>query len=338
MEDRCHAEDQRRLGICSPQERTSGFTLVELLVVIAIIGILIALLLPAVQAAREAARRVHCRNNMKQIGLAMHSYHDAHKVFPPGAIWTGVYIDWFGAHHRTNWALALLPHMEEQTLYDQYDQRVDNSDPINQPVVEAYVATHSCPSEIDSGDESIVPLNGSAVPRQTRYQYGSYRGVAGRSELPYTMGTGDKGHWLHYMGWRNMPTEWRGVFHYNAPGIRQCESFRSVTDGASATIVVGERHRRKDVRERGTFWAYANHHSISTVWIERESITGASFWDCRNALPSSPFCNNGWLSYHPGGINWTFCDGSVHFLSTTIDTGILCRMASIADGEVVSIP
>ena len=117
------------------------------------------------------------------------SYHDAHKVFPPGAIWTGVYIDWFGAHHRTNWALALLPHMEEQTLYDQYDSACRQFRP-HQSTRRGSVRRHSLVSKRDRQRRREYRAAKTALlcRGKTRYQYGSYRGVAGRSELPYTMG------------------------------------------------------------------------------------------------------------------------------------------------------
>jgi len=113
-----------------------GFTLVELLVVIAIIGILIALLLPAVQAAREAARRAQCQNNLKQIALALHNYHQAVGSFPPGKITEGRCCD---RPSMITWTISILPYLEQQALYDRYDQTKFNEDPANQFVREAMV-------------------------------------------------------------------------------------------------------------------------------------------------------------------------------------------------------
>jgi len=113
-----------------------AFTLVELLVVIAIIGILVALLLPAVQAAREAARRAQCSNNLKQMGLAAHNYHDTFRSFPPGAITDGPCCS---AKSRVNWAIALLPYMEQTSLYDEYDHDANNEDPTNDLVRRAEI-------------------------------------------------------------------------------------------------------------------------------------------------------------------------------------------------------
>ena len=144
-----------------------GFTLVELLVVIAIIGILIALLLPAVQAAREAARRSQCNNNLKQLGIALHNYHDAHKVFPPALLGSGRYAS--AAYYpkvlnTTGWAM-LLPFMEQQPLYDKYNFNVCSSaagthpggaigdDTINASVYQTRLALLECPSSDTAGEQ-----------------------------------------------------------------------------------------------------------------------------------------------------------------------------------------
>ena len=116
--------------------RSRAFTLVELLVVIAIIGILVALLLPAVQAAREAARRISCQNNLKQLGLAIHNYHDTHKALPPTRT----------SLPRHTWAPFLFPFIEQSNLYDQYNWNVNWNDPRNQPAIATSVSTFRCPS------------------------------------------------------------------------------------------------------------------------------------------------------------------------------------------------
>jgi prepilin-type N-terminal cleavage/methylation domain-containing protein len=169
----------------------TGFTLVELLVVIAIIGILIALLLPAVQAAREAARRSQCTNNMKQIGLALHNYHDTHKTFPPAAIWgtpntpANVLGRLPDPYHHT-WCTAILPFMEQQPLYDTVDFRLRAW---GQTIVSTQVQTLRCPSD-SGGLDSPADTDNIAI---TNY--------------PGTMGF----HWWYG------PADRRGVFNVEKP-------------------------------------------------------------------------------------------------------------------------
>ncbi|MBN1853785.1 MAG: DUF1559 domain-containing protein, partial [Pirellulales bacterium] len=136
--------------------RQPAFTLVELLVVIAIIGILVALLLPAVQAAREAARRSQCGNNLKQIGLAILNYESAYKTFPPGGITLGPCC---GTKSGTSWPISILPQMEEQPLFDQYNFNAFNEDPENMVVRETKLVKYTCPSD-EGLDELLTPATG----------------------------------------------------------------------------------------------------------------------------------------------------------------------------------
>ncbi|HEV3203088.1 MAG TPA: DUF1559 domain-containing protein, partial [Gemmataceae bacterium] len=131
--------------------RRFGFTLIELLVVIAIIGILIALLLPAVQKVRGAAARLSCTNNLKQIGLAMHNYHDANGQFPPGHQVLGA-----AQVYYANWLIFLLPYVEQTNLFNRYNNTVRNSHPNNEMVRTTYVAVYTCPSDL-SGNKILTP-------------------------------------------------------------------------------------------------------------------------------------------------------------------------------------
>src|SRR5688500_3602872 len=142
-----------------PVPRRRGFTLIELLVVIAIIAVLIALLLPAVQSARDAARRSQCKNNLKQIGLALHSFHDVKKHFPPGNITDGN----LGQQNHGNWAIYILPFLEQEALYDQYNDAgglgyeysytpdVYNQNNANRAACSKLVETYTCPSDPNKG-------------------------------------------------------------------------------------------------------------------------------------------------------------------------------------------
>lgn len=120
--------------------RTSGFTLVELLVVIAIIGILIALLLPAVQAAREASRRSQCTNSLKQVGVALHNYENTHRSFPPGRLDVNATNN--GEPARTTWGISLLPYLEQSSLQAQYNHSLDQIAPVNVKVLQTFVPAY----------------------------------------------------------------------------------------------------------------------------------------------------------------------------------------------------
>ncbi len=270
-----------------------GFTLVELLVVIAIIGILIALLLPAVQAAREAARRMSCTNNLKQIGIALHNYHDVHSEMPPGWIMQ-VTNGWEPTGGpQWGWAALILPFIEQGGLYDScrvttltLGQAVNDPDilPYVQQNIEAYV----CPStEADDIPPNKRP-NGEGVGMA------SYAGCVGIHWWA-GKGTGDN----------HGPQDNNGVLTGRV-GI----PFRKVTDGLSNTIAVGEA---------------STNDTYSAIWAGIGGSGGDGFNHTRNVCHklNSPKqrgnMDRGFASNHPGGANFLFCDGSVHFLSETIE-------------------
>lgn len=321
-----------------------GFTIIELLVVILIIGLLIALLIPAVQAAREAARRMQCGNNLKQIGLAMHGYHDVQKRFPPGAVSIRIepVMSGWNIPGRTNWAISLLPYLEQTALHEQYHHEADNHAPINAPVREQAVPVYSCPSDIAISDPPIVPGFGLANGTGAKYHTGSYRGMAGHADPPYE-NIPDMGTW-GYSGFQSIHAahpEWKGLLHIvGRPGpLSDCESAATVKDGLSNTIAVGERHGTRDLPQANTFWAHSTATSLSDAHTNAACLNVVPrFWECaRDATFDRP-CTFGWGAYHPGGLNWLLCDGSARFLSRTVDTILFCDMATIAGGEVVAPP
>jgi prepilin-type N-terminal cleavage/methylation domain-containing protein len=167
-----------RLRVFARRERT-GFTLVELLVVIAIIGILIALLLPAIQAAREAARRTQCLDNLKNMGLACLTYERSRKYLPPGKVVSSTTASGAcgSAVHYTNWALEILPQLEELPLYRQYhfDQQNDNN-PTNLPVLQTAVKVQTCPTDPNPPSLQVPEVR----PNDPKYMTSSYKGVEGR--------------------------------------------------------------------------------------------------------------------------------------------------------------
>lgn len=322
--------------------RKKGFTLVELLVVIAIIGILIALLLPAVQAAREAARRMQCSNKVKQQSLALHNYHDVHKKFPPGKLSVG---GGFGGPYFTNWCLAILPFIEQQALHEQYNHNVRNRHDDNRAVNQTVVDTFNCPTD-DGPPELRRPASG---PCRYDYAHSSYRCIAGRSNGHHNDPNGHGGWWdgaevSHMIDSRS---GWRGVLHlvnmdfgWGGKGGMSlyCEDFGSVKDGTSNTAVIGELHLPEGQARRGTFWAYSyTSYNASGATPYSGSLHAHDWSVCKSAVPTDNICKRGWGAFHPGGFNVGFCDGSVRFVPETVNMEIWCRLASIGGGLQASL-
>ncbi len=325
-----------------------AFTLIELLVVIAIIAILIGLLLPAVQKVRDAAARAQCQNNLKQIGIALHSHHDSRRTLPPGGMQTGRN----GAPCYTNWAIEILPYVEQAPLYRRYNQALLNENTAQQFVNQSRVPVYECPVDPYLG-KLETPASG---PRQYPYMHGSYRAVSGRS------GAIGRGFWDTFEdnfwppNWI-MLKEWRGALHGTATGYNGIptqnasgangsplsqmggpERFTNITDGTSNTLLAGE-YYSKDTSNRGTFWAYTyasyNQSSITT----ESRILNDSYRKCV-AMPGQGAdnpCKRGFGAFHTGGVNFVFCDGSVRFVSYGVDVNMLAAMATIAGGEVAEI-
>ena len=317
----------------------SGFTLVELLVVIAIIGILIALLLPAVQAAREAARRSQCTNNLKQIGIALHNYHDSFKTFPLGSfnlreVWPS---------SGTNWRALILPFMEHGTVHDKLQF---SSDPAvhfmaggaaganalngNKVLEDLVIDGYVCPSSV------LKELGGLNNVRAMNVMYVGLQGAA--RPLPGTnpdRGSRDCGY-----GW----TSNSGMLAKN-----ECFAFKDAKDGTSNTICVSEqsgmvadrnitanyyggwygtRHpRTMDDNPCGDLWG-AGTTAVRYAPNTKLALTGASQMYHNNTILNSE---------HPGGLNVLLTDGSGRFISETIllDTlkQLACRYDMIPLGD-----
>lgn len=312
---------------------TTGFTLVELLVVIAIIGILVGLLLPAVQAAREAARRMQCTNNLKQLGLAVHNYHDTHKTIPPG----GIHFDVTGANHwagqpRTvysGWGVAILPFLEQTNLYNRYDQTVFNVHANNIPVHQTKLPFYICPSDV--GKDAMIVPNQTAYSQGERIQPTSYKGNAGRR----FRGQNGFFDWHGFLqNLRPGELESRGPIHAIGPGV-SVERISTITDGTSNTLLFGEYHTRTDP-SRGAF-SMVGRGFVSMAAAQPESYTRVpDFATCWAATNNSQHwkCYRSFASLHTGAINFAFCDGSVHSISTNIDNLIYEGLSTVSRGEV----
>ena len=270
-----------------------AFTLIELLVVFTIIGILVALLLPAVQAAREASRRASCTNNLKQLGLAMHGYHDALGSFPPGYIYVAPNVEEWG------WPVFLFPYMEEKArhkILNVNDGRLTDAirDPALRPHLQGKISILCCPSD---GGGKLLPKgarrfdDGAAGVAGFEPAISNYVGVLGLYDLA-----------------GNYPNN--GVLFGNS-----AVSTDDIPDGTSHTLAIGER----------------DSNCSSGAWCGNKNPAGNRddgiyFTVGRVSTPinamAAPFqCTEGFSSPHPGGANFVLCDGSVRFLSETIGFG-----------------
>lgn len=286
----------------------AAFTLIELLVVIAIIGVLVGLLLPAVQQARESARRTHCSNNLKQIGLALHNYHDTHLTLPPGSIDLG--------YSRSSAFTALLPFIDQSNSYAQYNFARTNTDPANQPVVSQRVSLYLCPSAIFP---RAVPIDGCDANR--------------RAPGTYAFSSGTRSPWGTYAS--NEPNN--GAICNAGSGIT---SLRDLRDGASNTFAAGESAWNfADYmftsgpcagQPRWGFTYWSSPYPLSTLFSLQGPFNPKTLDGDSNRLAS-------FRSDHVGAVNMLFADGRVRFFSEFTNANLLRALATRAGSEAVDI-
>jgi prepilin-type N-terminal cleavage/methylation domain-containing protein len=298
-----------------------GFTLVELLVVIAIIGILIALLLPAVQAAREAGRRTQCVNNLKQLGLAMHGYHDSHGRLPYAVI------DCCTPPGGT-WVVLLLPLLEQQNLRAQFDLSKLMTDPVHRSAIAVPLPVLVCPSDGRASDSILENRFSHNAPRMIGLWYPVSMGPTQPDACPYCPNpTASPDNWCcqgNNYG-TNPPGNGVGMFARHAlPVVR----FADVRDGLSNTISNGETLPRHCIFNG----AYATNFPVYPTTIPLNTMeddlgqSGAWYRTC------------GFKSQHPGGGNFLMGDASVHFFSEAIDFRLYNNLGTREGDEAVSVP
>ena len=314
-----------------------GYTLIELLVVIAIIGVLLALLLPAVQKVRAAASRLKCENNLKQLGLALHLYENVHGKFPPGQVNRPLPEAGVTQAVAHGWAPFILDHIEQPALAKAYRLDVSNTSPLNQPVVITQLPLFQCPS---------------AAP--DRFYYGGpfalYGGKAACGDYGPTWGVDSALVGLGFIrrpadspyfvtGWPNsIPDLWvyRGVLVPN-----EMTTILQITDGTSNTIMLVEDAGRPQLWRGGRAIPGQDQAVVGGPWEAFFSgfiVRGSDDKGIASPGPCAINCTNNRevYSFHPGGANAVFADGSVHFLSASMSLRTLAALATRAGGEIPS--
>jgi prepilin-type N-terminal cleavage/methylation domain-containing protein/prepilin-type processing-associated H-X9-DG protein len=326
--------------------RRKGFTLIELLVVIAIIGVLVGLIVPAVQKVRDAAARTACANNLKQIGLAVNNYHDTKKYYP-------------GNHRpvptssiRERWFTKILPYIEQNNLWKNYDQTTNWDSPTNLPITSTPLTVAVCPSTPNPNRLDFDEANGfsNAVAAVT-----DYAAIYGLNPLYITANS------LTLTNPAGALTKTDG----------QHLSVSDITDGTSSTIWAIESAGRPFVYQKGNVLLNSNEYTDqvlggawarpgSDIWVigfadlqgtiagGPYAINAANGLDCNGTYPSTvpagaPTGTDGTgqiFGFHAGGVNAVFCDGSVHFLDADaiygLSPAVLAALVTRAAGDIVT--
>jgi prepilin-type N-terminal cleavage/methylation domain-containing protein len=331
--------------------RNRAFTLIELLVVIAIIAVLIALLLPAVQQAREAARRTQCKNNLKQLGLALHNYHDTYQKFPaamyfsnfPSGGMIGYQQTGGGTTHGPNWLVSLLPSIDQAPLFAtaNFNQAIGNA--VNANITSTNIAAFQCPSDSYSSSGNKFLDTTRMGPNQ--WARGNYAAC----------GTGPSWNGMTNVGatstYAAVPSQQRGVMGYNGWG-----GINAVTDGTSNTVAVWEIRAGLTVTDPRGLWASSrigagfigncNNTNGSTTSGDCYGINegnhsnGDDILGCVDTPTQGMGCHaggdgqSGPKSLHVGGVQALMADGTVRFINQNLDGFTMAKITAQADGQI----
>jgi len=311
--------------------RGLGFTLVELLVVIAIIGVLVALLLPAVQAAREAARRMQCSNNLRQMGLALHNYHDVNLSFPMNyrPVAAGPY----------SWMQAILPYIEQQNLFSQLTiggtQTLTNNALVASTPVKAYL----CPSDGVTPKSGVLPNRSDSGGTKAVTNYKACSGSAWNWTIVNTNNVrwpNDGNGLIHCDGFM-CSNSYGSVASSQTAGetgmgfvFKNTLRLANITDGTSNTFAVGE---AVGAWSWWTWW-YNSNASVAVCTLPLNYRRGIDKLDDPN-IANQWNRNFGFYSLHPAGGNFAMCDGSVRFIPDNIDTVSYRALATVEAGDAI---
>jgi prepilin-type N-terminal cleavage/methylation domain-containing protein/prepilin-type processing-associated H-X9-DG protein len=318
-----------------PSRPRRGFTLIELLVVIAIIAVLIGLLLPAVQKVRDAAARLKCQNNLKQLALALHNYHDQAGKLPPGAQGTvtkvpAVTTAPFTVDIGTSWLVFILPQTEQGNIVYNFQDRYDG--PINAAVASANrPPLYYCPAGAKLSSPNANEASGG-VPNNSTHYYGIMgpgTGTFDPAGTAYPVSSSANNAYSNPITGGGML-----VYYQSAWGIQAVVTFSDVNDGLSNTLMIGE-------------MSYTPGPGVANPyrsWVRGGNPSSATTKNMTNAINSTPYngSNNfndiSMGSNHTGGTNFALGDGSVRFIAQTVDVQMLWYASTKSGKEVVTLP